>query len=80
MIPISIVILMTMLTFFVGGDMQSRLGMCITALHSESTRELPTIGYVVLFDRVYILAYWRSSGPCWRRWCRSGYAIPGGWP
>jgi hypothetical protein len=26
-------------------------------LHSESTRELPTIGYFVLFDWVYILAY-----------------------
>jgi hypothetical protein len=43
--------------------MASRLGMCITALisavvlHTESTRELPTIGYFVLFDWIYVLAY-----------------------
>ena len=26
-------------------------------LHSESTTELPTVGYFVLFDWVYVLAY-----------------------
>ena len=62
--PITIVILMTMLTFLIGTmDLSSRLGVCITALisavvlHSESTSELPTVGYFVLFDWVYILAY-----------------------
>jgi len=62
--PITIVILMTMLTFLIGTmDLASRLGVCITALisavvlHSESTSELPTVGYFVLFDWVYILAY-----------------------
>jgi hypothetical protein len=63
-IPISIVIMMTMLTFLIGaGELDARLGMCITALisavvlHSESTRELPTVGYFVLFDWIYVLAY-----------------------
>jgi hypothetical protein len=63
-IPISIVILMTMLTYLIGPrQLDARLGVCITALisavvlHSDSTSELPTVGYFVLFDWVYILAY-----------------------
>ena len=62
--PITIVILMTMLTYLIGTmDLSSRLAVCITALisavvlHSDSTSELPTVGYFVLFDWVYILAY-----------------------
>jgi len=52
--PITIVIMMTMLTFLIGTmDLASRLGVCITALisavvlHSDSTSELPTVGYRV---------------------------------
>lgn len=63
-VPIAIVVVITLLAFLVEPDeVEARLGLEITALMSAvalqftAASELPAVSYLVLLDKIYLLAY-----------------------
>ena len=63
-LPIAIVILITFVVFFIESKyFEGRLGLAITSLISAvalqltAAADLPSVGYMVLLDRIYNLSY-----------------------
>ncbi len=63
-VPIAIVILITFVVFFINSKyFEGRLGLAITSLISAvalqltSSADLPSVGYMVLLDRIYNVSY-----------------------